>query len=124
MIPSSELYYKNETAIDFHHSAGIVLKPYIPSLDEYTSELNETFPWSASNNRRYLIIDFIEKYYQDQNPFVERQGYHMIFHSNFEMPFEDEKNHVRVGAKEFVTVDIKPIVYETDDSLDELNFNE
>lgn len=69
-------------------------------------------------------MDFVDKYYQDQNPFVERQGYHLIFHSNFELPFEDEKNHVRVGAKEFITVDIKPAVFEFDDSLTELNVHE
>lgn len=124
MIASSELYYKNETSFEFHHSPGIILKPYIPSLDAYTYDLNQSFPWSVSNNRRFLIIYFKDQYYQEMNPFIERQGYHLIFHSNYEMPFEDEKNHIRVASDEFVTIDIKPIVHTADDSLHELEINE
>ena len=124
MIPSSNLLHINQTSSDFHYNANIVNLAYIPSLDSNALDSNETFPWVAKNNRRHLILYFNDEMYQENNPFVERQGYHLIFHSNFEMPFEDEKNHIRIGSGKFVTVDFSPAVYEADDSLLELNVNE
>lgn len=124
MIASSTLFNLNQTSSDLHYDANIINPAYIPSLDSNTFDLNETFPWKATNNRRFLILYFINDLYEEDNPFVERQGYHVIFHNNFEMPFESEKNHVRIGKYHFVTVDFSPVVHVADDSLHELHVNE
>lgn len=124
MIESSKLLHYNETSPDFHYNANNKVLAYIPSLDSNTVDLNETVPWTASNNRRFLILYFHGSNYQDDNPYVERQGYHLVFHNNDEMPFDDEKNHVWIGTAKFVTVDFSPVQYEADDSLLELDVEE
>lgn len=120
MISSSELIAVNETSPDFHYNADIVNPVYIASIKSNSFELNVTFPWSATNRRRFLIIYFDNTKYVETNPFVELQGYRMIFHSNYEFPFLDEKNHVIMSPKKFITVDINLHVYEADESLTEM----
>lgn len=124
LVASSELLNLNETSSNFHYTADNNVLAYIPSLDSNSLELNETVPWIASNSRRYLLIYFDDKKYRKDNPFVTVQGFHLIFHSNFELPFEEERNHVLIGARRFVTISINPIVYEADESLEELGKNE
>jgi hypothetical protein len=124
MINSLELLKTNETSSDFHYKADLIYPAYIPSLDSNTFDLNQSAPWSSSNNRRNLLIYFNGENYRDDNPLVEKGGYHVIFHNSFELPSGDEKNHVYVDNKGFLTVDIIPTVFEADDSLMDLNSNE
>jgi len=120
MISSSELVLVNETSPDFHYNADIVNPVYIASIESNSFYFNETFPWSATNSRRFLILYFDNTQYVETNPFVELQGYRLIFHSNYELPYKDEKNHVIMGPKKFITVDINPDVFEADESLAEM----
>jgi hypothetical protein len=124
MIAAHELLNVNETSSDFHYEANIKNLVYVPSLDSNTLDLNKTYPWRVHNNQRSLIFYLFKSSYIDKNPFVIQSGYHVIFHSNFEFPFTDEENHLRIGTKEFLTVDINPVVYEADDSMDELSVEE
>lgn len=121
MLESSQLLNINETSSDFHYKADYRNLAYIPSLDSNSIDRNDSFPWTPLNNMRHLITYFFDHNYVQNNPFEENQGFHIIFHGNFEFPFQDEKNHFRMGQKSFVTIDIIPIVYEADNSMTELN---
>lgn len=121
MIQSSELLNINETSTDFHYTADFMYTIYLPALDSNALYSNEPFPWKTLNNMRQLLVTFYNKNYKQNNPFENIEGFHMIFHSNYEFPFHDEKNHIRIGSNTFVTIDINPIVYEADESLTELS---
>lgn len=124
MVNSSKLLKIEKTSKDFHYKADQNTLAYIRAMGSNTLELNQSFPWTASNSRRHLIVDFYEKNYQSGNPLNEKRGYHLIFHSNFEFPFLDEKNHIFVDPENFMTVDIVPVVFKADDTLTDLNPNE
>lgn len=120
MLASSELLNMNEISNDFHYKADVIKSAVILSLNTLTIQSNETAPWNAPNSQRIILISFNPETYQQENPFVEMQGFHMIFHSNFEFPFAIEKNHLHMEFDSFLTIDVIPIVYEADDSLLEL----
>ena len=121
LLGSSELLNMNDTSADFHYKADVINLAYIPNIDSNSINMNESAPWSALNNQRFLTINFNTLNYKLDNPFEEMQGFHMIFHSNFEFPFATKKNHFQMGFSQYLSVDIIPIVYEADDSLQELN---
>lgn len=121
MIQSSQLLNVNETSSDFHYVADVVNLVYIASLGSNALDRNESFPWAPMSSKRHLIVDFYDRNYVRDNPFEENSGFHLIVHSPNEFPFDEEKNHVRVNPKSFLTFDINPVVYEADSSLLELD---
>lgn len=120
MITTEELLNVNETSRDFHYNADIVNFVFVASLDSNAIDFDAPFPWHAASNHRTLINYFFNGIYNNGNPLVEQDGYHIIFHSNFEFPFAEEKNHIWIGTQQFVTIDIDPVVYEADDSMSEM----
>lgn len=120
MAPSSELLHINNTAPEFHFKADNVRKAMNQGTKAGSNELSVTFPWVALDARRYLYLYFDTQGYREDNPFVDLRGFHLIFHSNFEFPFHDSKNHVRVPFRSYLQIDINPIVREFDDSLMDL----
>jgi hypothetical protein len=115
MVPWQELVNVNETSSDFYFNANIS-KPDLALL-------NNTFPWRASNSIRYFKIN-LRPEYSNYNPFVAQKGFHLILHSNFEFPFSENRNHFFVGTWELFNVDMKPIVYEADESMEDLSPDE
>lgn len=121
MVASSELLNANTTSPDFQYEADNVVLAYIASLDSNSVELNETFPWIAKNSRRHLLLYFPQEHeHRQDDPTEELQGFHLIFHSNFEFPSKGTKNHVRINDLSFVTIDFNPIVHEADESLQDV----
>lgn len=121
MINSSELLKIDEISSDFHYNANLIYPGYIHSMGSNTLDLNQSLPWHAQNSQRHLLTYFYGKNYRDENPWVEKRGYHVIVHSNFEFPYDNEKNHIYVDPENFITIDINPIMLEADESLMELN---
>jgi hypothetical protein len=124
MISVEELLHVNDTSADFYYKADIANIIYISSMGANALYSDDPFPWKAVNSKRYLIIYFYGHNYVMENPFDELQGYHMIFHSNYEFPSAEGKNQLRIGTKSFTTIDINPVVYEADESLMELKITE
>lgn len=118
---SSKLLNLDRISSDFHYNADKVILGYIDSMKSNTLHLNETLPWNATNSLKFLIVYFYDDNYVNTNPLITKAGYHVIFHSNFEFPYNNEKNHLYIKDETYTTIDIDPTVYEADETLMDLN---
>jgi Amiloride-sensitive sodium channel len=126
MLASHELLNLNETSRDFHFKVDIrnqLIKYWLDS-DAHSENFNSSMPWHASHKGVGFFAFFNDSKYLVENPFVVKDGFLVIVHSNFEFPSTELENHFRVPKSSYVFVDLIPVVHSSTDSLGDLSAEE